>query len=190
MEDYKNEQWWIQLQQSLNGFDDSKMSDSDLGRWNGAIIGGRRGGATNAKSGHMKKIQQKGAYLGGKAQGHITGTLYGKYNSEKLTFEQRSKGGITSGNNNKKNGHWDKYIKLGAEASTKARIQRAYNKKIEVLSYITTETFIAKDIQSICNKLNYVGDFWKKVLREKNLVEQIHKGYNQFNPSVYKKTLI
>jgi hypothetical protein len=35
------------------------MNDNQLKQWNGAKIGGIKGGATNAKSGHMKEIQKK-----------------------------------------------------------------------------------------------------------------------------------
>lgn len=63
MADYKNEQWWIELQKSLEGFtndDLTKMSDSDLGRWNGAKIGGRKAGIIAKESGHLLKIASNG----------------------------------------------------------------------------------------------------------------------------------
>jgi hypothetical protein len=70
MEDYKNEQWWIELQKSLEGFDDSKMSDGGLKQFNAQISGGLTVGNKNAKSGHCKLI----AKLGGNAHvksGHL-----------------------------------------------------------------------------------------------------------------------
>lgn len=51
MEDYKNQQWWIELQKSLEAFDDSKMSDAKLKHWNGS----KRGGITNSQNGNLIK---------------------------------------------------------------------------------------------------------------------------------------
>ena len=51
MEDYKNEQWWIELQQSLESFDDSKMSDGKLKQWNGGKISGKN----NTLNGNISK---------------------------------------------------------------------------------------------------------------------------------------
>jgi hypothetical protein len=70
MEDYKNEQWWIELQQSLDGFDDSKLSDGQLKQWNTRIQGGVTVGNRNAKSGHCKKIAKLGGDANAKS-GHI-----------------------------------------------------------------------------------------------------------------------
>lgn len=176
----------------------SNLTDNQISKYNSyehkknMSKAGKKGGSTNRDSGHMSELGKLNGAINGKSKKSIAaakriGKEIGKYNLLKVTPEQKLKGAKIAGKKNVESGHWAKYIKLGTEASTKARIERAYNKKVEVLSYITTETFIAKDIQSICNKLEYVGDFWKKVLREKSLVEQIHKGYNQFNPSVYKK---
>ena len=55
MEDYKNEQWWIELQKSLEGFDDSKMSDGKLRQWNACKQGGLTSGRKNAKNGSLSK---------------------------------------------------------------------------------------------------------------------------------------
>jgi hypothetical protein len=186
MEDYKKEQWWIELQQSLDSFDDSKMSDSDLGRWNGAIIGGRIGGVSNVKSGHMKKIQKKGASLGGKAQGKIQGkkNVENKF-WENLTFEQRSKGGKISHNNHIESGHWANYIKLGTEASTKARIERGLENKKKIIDSIKSDTFTTSEARKACKKFEYKS--WKSLLKESKLVKQIYKGINQFDPSIYEK---
>jgi hypothetical protein len=189
MQDYKNEQWWIELQKSLDGFDDSKMSDSDLGRWNGSKIGGKRGGEKNSKSGHMKKIQKENAHIGGKIMGPIIGKKYGINNLKKITFEDRSKGGKTSYLNHCKSGWMDEYRRLGAEASTKARIERKIEKYKSILKLITKRKFQFSDVIAACAKFGVKdpNGYAKKLLKEKSLIIQIHKGYNQFNPSIYIK---
>jgi hypothetical protein len=63
MEDYKNEQWWIELQEAMKGFDEnsmSKMSDGKLSQWHGAKIGGKTTGNKNVISGHLNKISKLG----------------------------------------------------------------------------------------------------------------------------------
>lgn len=55
MQDYKNEQWWIDLQASLNSFDDSKMSDGKLKQWNSSKIGGSIQGKLNKTNGCLSK---------------------------------------------------------------------------------------------------------------------------------------
>ena len=83
MEDYKNEQWWIELQKSLEGFDDSNMSDGQLKQWNTRIQGGVTVGNRNAKSGHCKKIAKSGGDANVKS-GHIQkiGILGGQKSKE------------------------------------------------------------------------------------------------------------
>lgn len=129
-----------------------------------------------------------------KRGGKTTGYIQGKKNVsnkfwEKLTFEQRSNGGKTSHKKHVESGHWENYIKIGTKASVEARQKRYLEKQIDVLNRIKTDTFVTSDLRKICDELEYKGDFWKKLLRNKELVEQIHKGYNQFNPSIYKKII-
>lgn len=190
MEDYKNEQWWIELQKSLEDFDDSKMSDSDLKQWNGAKIGGRLGGAKNAKSGHMSKVgKENGAKNGNseksKANAKKMGLKFGKQNALKITKEQRSKGGKTSHKNHIESGHWRNYIMIGAAASTKARINRGLENKKKIIDSIKSDTFTTSEARKACDNFGYKS--WKSLLRESKLVKQIYKGMNQFDPSIYKK---
>jgi hypothetical protein len=191
MEDYKNEQWWIELQKSLDGFDDSTMSDSDLRHWNGAKLGGSRGGATNAKSGHMKKIQKENAHIGGKIMGPISGKKYGIDNFKKTTFEQRSKGGKIAGRNRVLDGTLLKAAKIGAKNSAEKRINEKIEYYKEILKLIVNSEFTFSDVRIACGKYgikeSQISGRAKKILREKTLVKQIHKGYNQFNPSLYIK---
>jgi hypothetical protein len=193
MEDYKNEQWWIELQKSLEGFDDEspKMTDSDLGRWNGAKIGGRKGGASNAKSGHMKEIQKKAAVLGGKIQGHINGKLYGQYNIYKITKEQKSEGGKKGGKVRAAQSDFKEHLSnMGKISAEKKRIITIEKYK-SIIKFISKKEFTYSDMRNACEKYgildkNLCGTA-KKILREKSLITQIHKGYNQFNPSLYIK---
>jgi hypothetical protein len=193
MEDYKNEQWWIELEKSLEGFDSEipKMTDSDLGRWNGAKIGGRKGGATNAKSGHMKEIQKKAASLGGKVQGHINGTLYGKYNIEKISKEDKARGGKIAGKMAVESGTLLKASKIGAKVSTENRIALKIQKYKYIIKFIRKKEFTYSDMRNACEKFgitnNRIAPTAKKILRENSLVKQIYKGYNQHNPSLYIK---
>jgi hypothetical protein len=69
MADYKNEQWWIELQKSLEGFNNDRpqMSDKKLSHWNGAKLGGK----SAVNSGQLLKA----AVNGGKSQGKIRGKI-------------------------------------------------------------------------------------------------------------------
>lgn len=195
MADYKNEQWWIDLQKSLEGFDInslSKMTDSDLGRWNGSKIGGRKGGAKNKQSGHIKEIQKKAASLGGKIQGKIQG----KKNVEKrfwenLTFEQRSKGGKIAGKKRTKMPDFHQHLCNMGKKSGEKKVLIKIEKYKSILKFIRKEKFTFADMRKACEKFgikdNCIAGEAKKILKEKSLIKQIHKGYNQFNPSLYIK---
>lgn len=82
MEDYKNEQWWIELQQSLDGFDDSKMSDGKLKQWNALKQGGLTSGRNNAKNGNLSKA------------GKISATKQWKENREAELYKSKKGGDI------------------------------------------------------------------------------------------------
>lgn len=193
MADYKNEQWWIDLQKSLEGFSDDtpKMSDSDLGRWNGTKIGGRKGGAKHIQSGHIIEIQKKAASLGGKAQGHITGTLYGKYNMEKMSKEDKIRGAKIAGAKRVLMDDWNGMASIAGKKSAEKRINEKLEKYKCILKFIRKKEFTFADMRNACIKYGIldrlVSGQAKKILREKSLVKQIHKGYNQYNPSLYIK---
>lgn len=55
----------------------------------------------------------------------------------------------------------------------------------EILDSIEGETFTTSQARLACEKYG-LGN-WKGLLKDKRLVEQIYKGTNQLNPSVYKK---
>jgi hypothetical protein len=193
MADYKNEQWWIELQKSLEGFNDNKikMSDSDLGRWNGAKLGGRKGGAKHRDSGHINNIQKKAASLGGKAQGHITGTLYGKYNMEKMSKEDKIRGAKKAGKIRASQSDFYEHLCNMGKKSAEKRIDEKIEKYKSIIKFIRKKEFTYSDMRDACKKYGIADKQLcgtaKKILREKSLVKQIHKGYNQFNPSLYIK---
>ena len=56
-----------------------------------------------------------------------------------------------------------------------------------IIDSIETDIFDTATLRKACDNFGYKS--WKSVLKEKSLVEQIHKGYNQFNPSLYKKVI-
>lgn len=154
--------------------------------------GGKIGGNKNKKSGHIQKIQKENAHIGGSIQGKIQG----KKNVENefwknLTFEQRSKGGKTSGKDRVNDGTLLKASKIGAKISTERRIENALEKYKCILKFIRKKQFTLSDMKNACEKFGITGDRIaaqaKKILKEKSLVKQIHKGYNQFNPSLYIK---
>lgn len=195
MADYKNEKWWIDLQKSLKGFDEdslTKMTDSDLGRWNGSKIGGRMGGAKNKQSGHIKEIQKKAASLGGKAQGKIQGkrNVENKF-WENLTFEQRSKGGKIAGKKRTKMPDFHQHLCNMGKKSGELRTKDKLEKYKSILKFIRKKEFTFSDMRNACEKFgikeNHIAFTAKKILKEKSLVKQIHKGYNQYNPSLYIK---
>jgi hypothetical protein len=55
----------------------------------------------------------------------------------------------------------------------------------EILDSIETETFTTSQIRYACEKYG-LGN-WKGLLKDERLVEQLYKGTNQSNPSVYRK---
>jgi hypothetical protein len=193
MEDYKNQKWWIELQKSLENFDDSKMSDSDLGRWNGTLIGGRKGGSKNKESGHMSKL---GKLNGKKNASHPNSIAAAKINGqknvenkfwEKLTFEQRSIGGKIAGVKRSKMDDWKDMASIGGKQSAINRVNRKIEKYKEILNLIPNDEFTTSDAKLACKQYGY--NDWMKFLKETSLIKQIYKGNNQFNPSIYKKII-
>ena len=87
MEDYKNEQWWIELQKSLEDFNDSKMSDGKLKQWNC----GKLSGLKQASNGNLSKA------------GNVSATKQWKQNRDGELI--KSKKGGESARDNKKGVH-------------------------------------------------------------------------------------
>jgi len=173
------------------------LEDGDLSKYSikklGCIEGGKTGGSKNAASGHISAL---GKANGKKNANHpnsiAAAKILGQKNVdnkfwENLTFEQRSRGGKISG---KKRAQMDDFHALQCKAgqnSAKKRVEIFNNKKLKVLSLIKNKRFITSEAKVACTKLEYGGDFWQKFLRDKTLVKQLHKGKNQFDPSIYEK---
>ena len=193
MADYKNEQWWIELRKSLDGFDSSIMSDSDLSKWNGAKLGGSRGGVTNSKSGHMSKLGKSNGSKNGKSEksrnaARIMGLEVGKYNLSKTTKEQKSIGGKKGGKIRASQSDFHQHLCSMANKSGEKRTDNKIIKMKSILKLIKKKEFRLLDVKNACDKMNIKdSNYHKKILKEKSLVKQIHKGYNQFNPSLYIK---
>jgi len=165
MVDYKNSDWWKELNSELSSFDDSQMSDGQLNKWNGAV----RAGFNKGKIQGPKNVENKFW--------------------ENLTSEQRSMGGITSGNKRKLMDDWKDMASIAGKVSGKNRGETKLQKYKTILNLIKTDTFVTSDLRNACREFGYndTNPIWKKILKTKELVVQIYKGENQFNPSVYKK---
>lgn len=70
MADYKNEQWWIELEKSMQSFDKPLMSDSEFKQLHAQKAGGKTSGNKNSKSGHCKRIAKSGGDANVKS-GHL-----------------------------------------------------------------------------------------------------------------------
>lgn len=191
MADYKKQKWEIDLENALASISDDERSIS-TNKKIGAYDGGKKGGLTNKYTGHMKKIQKEAAHLGGK----IMGPIQGKINAEnkfweKVTFEQRSKGGKIGGKKRTQMPDFHQHLCNMGKKSADKRISTKIEKYKSILKFIRKKEFTYTDMRNACEKYGIVGDRIagqaKKVLREKTLVKQIHKGYNQFDPSLYIK---
>lgn len=153
--------------------------------------GGKKGGETNKQSGHMSNLgKQWGKINANHPNSLAASSINGKKNAEnkfweKLTFEQRSKGGKTSGRMAVESGHWREFCIKGAKQSSINRVNNKIEKYKEILNLIPTTEFTTADAKRACETYGY--DNWKKFLKETTLITQTYKGNNQFNPSLYKK---
>jgi hypothetical protein len=159
---------------------------------------GRLGGNTNKESGHMSELGKNNGAINGKseksrAKAKILGDTMGKANFAKTTFEHRSKGGKTSGRNRVLDGTLLRASKIGARVSSENRIALKIEKYKAIIKFIRKKEFTYSDMRNACLKFGIDEDkvygLSKKILREVSLVKQIHKGYNQFNPSLYIKII-
>jgi hypothetical protein len=122
MEDYKNQQWWIELQQSLDGFDDSKISDGKLKQLNAAKLGGITSGRKNATNGNLSKA------------GKVSATKQWKENRESSLI--KSKKGGESARDNKKGCHSlskKELVNAGKKGYSNGLAKLSKDRKIEIL---------------------------------------------------------
>jgi hypothetical protein len=157
---------------------------------------GRLGGNTNKESGHISELGKNNGAINGKseksrAKAKILGDTIGKANLAKTTFEHRSKGGKTSGRSRVLDGTLLKASKIGAKVSSENRIALKIEKYKAIIKFIRKKEFTYSDMRNACEKYGILDKYLfgtaKKILRENSLIKQIHKGYNQFNPSLYVK---
>jgi len=189
MKDYKKQAWEIELEKALSSISD-KEREVSMNKKIGASEGGKRGGLTNKTTGHMKRIQKENAHLGGLITGSWLGKNYGKYNMDKMSREDKVRGAKIAGKKAVESGTLLKASKLGAKISTEKRIERKMEKYTSIIKLIRKKEFTLMDVQNACIKFGIEKNYFslaKKIVKEKTLIKQIHKGYNQFNPSIYIK---
>jgi hypothetical protein len=110
---------------------------------------------------------------------------------EKMSKEDKIRGGKKAGKIAVDSGTLLKASKIGAKVSTERRIVLKIEKYKSIIKFIRKKEFTYSDMRNACEKYgildkNLCGTA-KKILKEKSLITQIHKGYNQFNPSLYIK---
>lgn len=97
--------------------------------------------------------------------------------------ERATKGGIKT---LRGNGYTD-IQKKGNETYKKIAIEKYKS----ILKLIKKKEFTYSDMRYACEKFGIIESSIKitskRILREKTLVKQIHKGYNQYDPSIYVK---
>ena len=151
---------------------------------------GRKGGDTNKKSGHMSQLGKKNGAINGKSENSRKaraelGKKWGKINIRKITKKEKSDGGKIGGKVRAAQSDFHNHLCNMGQKSGKIRTEKKLELYKSILKLIRKKEFTAKDMQKACDKMEYKS--WKQVLKEKSLVKQIHKGCNQFNPSIYIK---
>jgi len=134
----------------------------------------------------MRSITQDIIKESNKSLSNLTDKQYEQYSSEghkKQNKERACKGGSTT---LKGKGYTD-IQKKANQASTKIRIEKYKS----ILDLVIKKEFTYSDMRDACEKFgitNYsIQITAKRILKDKTLVKQIHKGYNQYDPSLYVK---
>ena len=124
---------------------------------------GRKGGNTNIKSGHLKKLNEK----------------YAKENSKYFDHDER-----VCPNCQRKIKGLGMYSRFHGD---NCKYLDKINKQKEILSSLPTE-FNSNDISRICKELNFNRNTIKYgILKDERYIEKLHSGTNQVNPSIFKK---
>lgn len=208
MQDYKKEQWEIDLAKSLEGFTEdylNQVTDGKLKQLQGAKNGGY---AASSAGAHLKGAEASkltnGASNGGKKSiskllqwqkdnEHNIGEIakikdeeWCNKISESLTGRKLSKEHIQNSKKGMK-----KYIESlsSEERSEKFSNHSASNKSLrirtEILNMIEGDTFTTSEARKACDEYG-LGN-WKSFLKDNRIIKQIYKGTNQNNPSIYEK---
>lgn len=184
-----------EINEEFNNSKFGKISDSKIRQIDGARDGGCVGGQKNKLSGHMSNLGKKYGKINANHPNSIAAAkINGKKNVKNefwknLTKEQRIKGGKVAGNKRKLMSDFKDLPSIGGKKSAENRIERTIKKYKSILNLIENDIFITSDLRNACIKFGLKSDnqVWKKILKNVNLVQQIKKGENQFNPSIYKK---
>jgi len=156
------------------------------------VAAGKKGGKSRKESGGIGKLGKKWGKINGQSKNSIEarrklGKKWGSINIKKVTLEQKSKGGRIGGLKRSKQPDFNNHLKIMTKKSVKNRVKEKIDRMKSILDTIPTKQFITKDIREACSKFDVSDRYWKTILKEKSLVKRIHKGTNQFNPSIYEK---
>jgi hypothetical protein len=208
MQDYNNEQWYLDLQKSLEGFTEdylNQVSDGKIRQLEGAKNGGNVSGPLTqfSKTGiHNEEFRKQWATLGGEASIQkllqwqidnnfrvcdlertdewcnnisiaLTGRKIPKSIVNKIKKTLKSKIDSMSAE--------ERSEKYGNDATSRKSLRI----RTEVLNLIENKKFTTKEAREACEKYGLKN--WKFFLRDKRIIKQIHKGKNQFDPSIYEK---
>jgi len=156
------------------------------------VSAGKIGGKIRKESGDIGRLGKKWGKINGQSKNSVEacrkmGKKWGKINIKKITHEHRKKGAKLSAQTRMQQPNFKSHIENMTKKSVESNIQKRINKMKSILDTIPTKQFITKDIRKSCYNFDVSDGYWKRILREKSLVKQIHKGTNQFNPSIYEK---
>lgn len=212
MEDYSKEQWYIDLQKAMTGFTEDylkQISDGKLRQLEGASNGGNLSGLLTQKNKtgihtEDEELRRKWAVLGGEASieqllqwqnenGHNIGEIAKVKDDEwinkiskSLTGRKIPKSVIDKVRNTLKAKISAMTPKERSEKySNDASSRKSLSIRKEVLKLIENDTFTTAEARNACEEYG-LGN-WKGFLKDKRIIKQIHKGTNNYNPSIYKK---
>ena len=107
---------------------------------------------------------------------------------EKMSKEDKIRGAKKAGKIRAAQSDFYEHLCNMGKKSGEKRTYDKISKMKSILKLIKKSEFRLLDVKNACDKMNIKDlNYAKKILREKSLVKQIHKGYNQFNPSLYIK---
>lgn len=208
MQDYNNEQWYLDLQKSLEGFTEdylNQVSDGKIRQLEGAKNGGNVAGPLTqfSKTGiHNEEFRKQWAALGGEAsiQQLLQWQIDNNFRVCDLERTDEWCNNISIALTGRKIprsvvNKMKKTLKAKRDSMTPKERSEKYGNdsasrkalriRTEILNLIENDTFITSDARRACEQ--YGLDNWKGFLKDNRIIKQIHKGTNQNNPSIYVK---
>lgn len=208
MQDYNNEEWYLDLQKSLEEFTEDylkQVSDGKIRQIEGAKNGGHIAGEltkSNKTGIHNEQFRQQWAILGGNASIQKLLQWQIDNNFRVCDFERTDEwcNNISIALTGRK---IPKSVSNKIKKTLKARIQamsmeersqkyrnnsssiKSLKIRTEILNLIENDKFTTSVARRACEQ--YGLDNWKGFLKDKRIIKQIYKGTNQNNPSVYIK---